>query len=422
MPGHKGKIPDSCGEITEVYGADVLSDPHGIIAESERNAASLFGSARTVYSTEGCSLSIRMMICLTSVYAKITGKDPVVYAARNAHKSFVNALSLTGLDVKWVVGDRSDVISGAITPEILESVLRSSGDKPVAVYITTPDYLGNMLDVAGIKKTCKKYGALLLVDNAHGAYLNFLDKNEHPMFLGADMCCDSAHKTLPCLTGGAYLHINNAVNEVIGGYIPLAADRFSSTSPSWLILASLDRLNRYLSDGYREKLNEYISFIDLLRGFLKEKGFYIVGDEKLKLTIKPKSYGYTGVELGEILRKSLIEPEFTDKDNVVMMFTPENGFIATEKVKKALSSIKPRSSIDEAPPRFYLPSRAMSIQNAVNSLSEEICVNDAIGRVFAFSALSCPPAVPIAVAGEIIDENVLRLFTYYDIKTCRVVK
>lgn len=85
--------------------------------------------------------------------------------------------------------------------------------KPAAVYITSPDYLGNLADIGGMSDVCRKYGVLLIVDNAHGAYLHFLPKPEHPLDLGAEMCCDSAHKTLPVLTGGAYLHISQMLRQ-----------------------------------------------------------------------------------------------------------------------------------------------------------------------------------------------------------------
>ena len=361
------------------------------------------------------------MLYLAVMHAKATGKKPLVFAGRNAHKAFINAACEIGFDFEWLTGS-GYLLSQSITPDVLRAALESANERPSAVYVTSPDYLGNTLDIAGLKKTCEKYGVLLLVDNAHGAYLNFLSRNKHPLRLGADMCCDSAHKTLPCLTGGAYLHINNAVNGVIGGYIENARSLFASTSPSWLILQSLDELNVYLENGYNEKLNKYIVKLNLFRFGLFFHGYKLIGDEPLKVTISAKDHGYYGYEIADILRKNGIEPEFADKDHVVTMFTPENGSDAVDKLSKALKSIKKRKKIEEMPPAVVLPKRHCHPRDAMLSPSEEIAVNRAIGRVFASSALACPPAVPIVVAGEVIDENTVGLFEYYGTEKIRVLR
>ena len=423
MPGHKGAGAIGCEayDLTEISGADVLADPKGIISESQANAAALFGAAKTAYFTEGATSAIKSMLFLAVAYAGERGEKPYILAARNAHKAFLSAAIELDFDFEWLTSGLDTLITQNVTPETLENGLLTAGQKPTAVYVTSPDYLGNMLDVKGLASVCKEHGALLLVDNAHGAYLNFLKDNKHPLYLGADMCCDSAHKTLPCLTGGAYLHINSAVNEVIGGYLPQAASLFTSTSPSWLTLYSLDKLNDYLAGDYRERLNDYIKRVDDLKAWLKEKGFELLGGEPLKVTVAPKSFGYKGVEVADILSKGGTEVEFSDGDHVVMMFTPENGYAVFDTLKKSLD-IKRRDETYAAPPAPVIPKRAMRPREAYFALSEQLPVNDAIGRVFSSCALSCPPAVPVITAGEVIDENTLKLFEYYGIKTCRVVK
>ena len=203
--------------MTEIRGADVLSCPKGIIAKSEKNAAATFGAAQTVYSTEGSTASIKAMLYLACAYAKETGKNEVILAARNVHKAFCDAAALLGFGIEWLYDEGGDLLSYSLTAQTLEKKLSSMPVLPVAVYVTSPDYLGNIADIKAIAKVCEHHGVLLLVDNAHGAYLKFLMEDIHPMTLGADMCADSAHKTLPCLTGGSYLHIKSCVNEVIGG-------------------------------------------------------------------------------------------------------------------------------------------------------------------------------------------------------------
>ena len=102
------------------------------------------------------------------------------------------------------------------------------------MYVTSPDYLGGMQDVAALAEVCHRYGTLLAVDNAHGAYLRFLRPSRHPLDLGADLCCDSAHKTLSVLTGGAYLHIARTAPTSLAENAKEALALFGSTSPSYL--------------------------------------------------------------------------------------------------------------------------------------------------------------------------------------------
>ena len=208
MPGHKGSALLGMEEldITEIDGADSLYEAEGIIAESEENAGALFG-ANTFYSTEGCSQCIRAMLYLAVLQAKQQGRRPLIAAARNVHKSFVTAAALLDLEVMWLYPEQPDsYLSCKLDAKTLETQL--AAHQPVAVYLTSPDYLGNIQDVGAIAEVCHRHNCLLLVDNAHGAYLRFLQPSRHPMDLGADVCCDSAHKTLPVLTGGAYLHIS----------------------------------------------------------------------------------------------------------------------------------------------------------------------------------------------------------------------
>ena len=300
MPGHKGNAflgIEDC-DITEISGADVLYHADGIIKRSEENASDLFGTAKTVYSAEGSSLAIRAMLYLV----RLCGKKPLVAAGRNAHKVFMTACALLDVEIAWIFPEnRGNMISCEISPAYLDEFLCSSKEKPSAVYITSPDYLGNVADIKGLSAVCKKHGVLLAVDNAHGAYLNFLPENRHPIALGADICCDSAHKTLPVLTGGAYLHISKNAPKEIYDDAENAMSVFASTSPSYLILQSLDGANAYLDNGYREKLADYIKSVDALKEKLSDAGFELLGTEPLKLTVSPKSYGYKGYELADIL-------------------------------------------------------------------------------------------------------------------------
>lgn len=421
MPGHKGKtfLGMEKSDITEIEGADVLYSPDGIIEESENNASSLFGTRHTFYSTEGSSLCIRAMIFL----ACQNEEKPLILAARNVHKAFVYAAALCDCEVGWIYPEKpSHICACEISAEDVKRAIESSDRKPSAVYVTSPDYLGNLLDIKSIALVCKEYGVPLLVDNAHGAYLGFLSENQHPIKSGASMCCDSAHKTLPVLTGGAYLHVSKNAPESFYSNARSALSLFASTSPSYVILQSLDMCNAYLSDCYRDRLAETIVRVDFLKDFLKEKGFCLMGKEKLKITVDALSYGYTGNELYEILKSEHIFCEFSDKDFLVMMFTPENSAKNFERIKSAFNSIQKKTPIEREKLQLTeKPERALSIRKAVFSPAETVDTEKAVGRICASVTVSCPPAVPIAISGEIITKETMKSLKHYDINKIEVI-
>lgn len=423
MPGHKGVsvIGVENIDITEIDGADLLYGADGIIKESQHNASLLFGSKKTLYSTEGSSLCIRAMLHLALLYAKSLGKRPLIAAGRNSHKVFISAAALLGFDIDWLYGG-DDIISCSITADTLEDYFKSAKDTPFAVYITSPDYLGSTLDIAALSAVCRAHGALLLVDNAHGAYLNFLPQPRHPITLGADICCDSAHKTLPVLTGGAYLHISNDAPSLVCDSAESAMALFASTSPSYLILQSLDAANAYLADGYREKLAAFMEKVSALKCRLKDAGYTLCGNEPLKITLAAKSYGYTGESLAKILLDNSIVCEFFDRDFLTLMLTPENTDSDLKALENALLSVKIASPIDEMPPSAPLLKRVLSVRDAVLSPSEEINVSLAEGRILATPSVSCPPAISVAICGEQLSGEAIRTFEYYGIKKCRVVR
>ena len=240
MPGHKGRslLGMEHLDITECEGADCLYGADGIIRESQGNAEKLFG-ARTVYSAEGCSQCIRAMLYLAVLHAKKEGKRPLIAAARNVHKTFLTAAALLDFDVLWLYPRKTDsYLSCRLDAADLDAALSGLDEKPTAVYLTSPDYLGNVAPISEMAEICHRHGSLLLVDCAHGAYLRFLQPSQYPVDLGADLCCSSAHKTLPVLTGGAYLHISDAAPSIFREQADSAMMMFCSTSPSYLILQS----------------------------------------------------------------------------------------------------------------------------------------------------------------------------------------
>ncbi len=416
MPGHKG-VPFLGLEgldITEIEGADDLYHADGIILESEKNASSIFDTSRTVYSTGGSTQSIQAML-FTAYQSAEKKEKPFVLADRNAHKAFVYGVAKLGFDVEWLYPEESNSIcSCSITPEKINEVLSSLSTKPFAVYITSPDYLGGMADIKGISEVCRKHKIPLLVDNAHGAYLAFCKENLHPIFLGADMCCDSAHKTLPVLTGGSYLHCAKSDIYGFADKIKAATALFGSTSPSYLIMQSLDLCNRYIDEKIREDITFSESKINEIRAVMQKKGIEEISSEPLKITARYHDSDY--------FRAMGIEPEYADGEFISFMASSFNSGEDFEKLKAAFENITPYENVRKKGLGFVKPERAMSIREAMFAQSEMIDVDKAQGRICAAPTVSCPPAIPIAVSGERITQEHIKIFKAYSINRIAVVK
>ena len=309
----------------------------------------------------------------------------------------------------------------AITASDVDTALSTLLRLPSAVYVTSPDYLGNIADIRGISEVCLRHGVPLIVDNAHGAYLGFTSPVMHPIALGAAMCADSAHKTLPALTGAAYLHISRDYPEYIGG-AKSALSIFASTSPSYLILRSLDICNARTSGEYPESLARVIEEVGILKEKIRELGLTILSTEPLKITLAPNSFGYTGEEIADILRKGGIECEFSDYEYTVLMISPNNTSAELSCLYRVLSEIKARVPITREHLSLSPSVRVLSMREAIFAPREVVDVECAIGRICATPTVSCPPAIPIAVSGEVITEDAVSIFKKYGISTVEVVK
>ena len=419
MPGHKGDGPLGCEalDITEIDGAGELYAPRGMIAESEANASALFG-ADTFYSCEGSSLAIRAMLALA-----LEGADepPLVLASRNAHRAFLSAAALLDFGVEWLHPSAGEAYHACtVTAAEVDAALSRLGGRCRAVYLTSPDYLGHLADIASISVVCRRHGALLLVDNAHGAYLKFLPGgSRHPMDLGADLCCDSAHKTLPALTGAAYLHVRPGFADA--RRVKAALALFGSSSPSWLILQSLDACNPYLQ-GLSGALSAFLPKLAALRAALTAHGYRLVGDEPMKLTLAAKPFGYTGDALAAALRARAVFCEFHDPDFITLMPAPQNADDDLCRLRRALLAIPRRDALPDDAPAYRAPRAVLSLRQAAFAPRETLPADQCLGSILAAPALSCPPCVPIAVCGERVDADVIRRLRYYGIERCEVVR
>lgn len=417
MPGHKGQTVLGCEamDLTEIAGADALYEADGIIARSESNAATVFGSGRTLYSTEGSSQCIRAMLALACLCGN---GSKTIAAARNVHRAFVYATGLLDLQVRWLYSpSERSLCTCRITPAALESALSAMPTPPLAVYVTSPDYLGLVQDIAALAQVCHAHGTLLLVDNAHGAYLRFLQPSRHPIDLGADLCCDSAHKTLPVLTGGAYLHLAKHLPAAFSDHAKSAMAMFGSTSPSYLILSSLDACNRLLAENYPEVLARTIARVNRCKEALTAHGWQVLPSDPLRLTLRCR-----GVELAAYLREHHIECEFADRDHLVCLFTQCNREMDFVRLTEALTAIACTHSPAEETLPWLSPAEAMSIRTALFSPQQTIPVERALGCICGAPTVGCPPAIPIVVSGEKIDAPAIAWMQHYGVRSIRVVQ
>ena len=426
MPGHKGQTFLGCEswDITEISGADSLYEAEGIIAESEVNAAKIFGSKCTLFSTEGSSQCIRAMLYLAMLNGRNkdkTKKRPTIAAARNVHKAFIYASTLLDFDVIWLWPEErvSSICSCVISPGQVEKVLEEH-QEVIAVYLTSPDYLGTQADIREIADVCHKRDVVLAVDNAHGAYLKFLEPSGHPLDLGADICCDSAHKTLPVLTGGAYLHISKNAPKIFKEQAKRAMELFGSTSPSYLTMMSLDLCNRYLREQYPEKLRAIMELRYSCCRELEMLGWRVVKSDPLKITIEIPN-GISGLEIAQKLRCKGIEGEYADHNYIVFMLTPENS---KQDLERLVSGFGKNLRVYEK--KEYLPvnptKQMMSIREAMFSVPETVMLAEAENRICRVPTVSCPPAIPITVPGEVITKELITVFQYYGITQLDVVR
>ena len=235
------------------------------------------------------------------------------------------------------------------------------------------------------------------------------------------MCCDSAHKTLPCLTGGAYLH----VAEKAKIYCKNAREHlslFASTSPSYLILQSLDLCNSYINENYPQKLSQTRKKISELKKELRSNGFELSGNEPLKIIIDCNKYGYDGRKVHEYLFAEGVSCEYSDRQYIVLMFSAQNSNEDYSKLTKTLLSLKKMPSIkNEAP---FMPKETVALttpRRALFSKRETLPVSDAENRICADPSVACPPAVPIVTSGELITKEHIKLMYYYGIERISVI-
>ncbi len=426
MPGHKRSSGydylNGLGaqtDITEIDGFDNLHDASGILLEGMTLLSELVGSRRSFYLINGSTGGI-----LAAVRCAVPFGGEVIMA-RNCHKAVYNAVELVGAH-PWYLNPCMDETSEFcldIDPREVEESLAAHPNAS-AVIITSPTYDGVVSDISAIAELCHRCGVPLIVDEAHGAHLGWLDGDvKSAVTQGADIVIQSFHKTLPSLTQTAVAHI---CGELI------SPDRyaeelsvFETSSPSYLLMASLDGCVRLLADprqrsaffrrwrdiiDYAERRLSRVSGIRVFLGnYLPSRS--IPGYDRSKFAISAD--GMNGPELAEILRRHNIEPEMVSAGYVLLMTGADTEREHIDALIDALTDAKEEAEKGEKtesviPKAFecrritaMTPHEARRCEKAVMPLSSVPC--DAISGDYVFAY---PPGIPIVVPGEVITEEV----------------
>lgn len=425
MPGHKGASISPFGElmaydVTEVEGTDSLFEDDGPLKELEEIFTRLYDTKGTVMSAGGSTLCIQAMLRM------VAKKEGRILAGRNIHAAAVNAMALLGLEPVWVYPNRKqeERLIGEISPDAIRSVLekeKQAGtlDSLCAVYVTSPDYFGVMSDIRSIAQIAHEYGLPLLVDNAHGAHLHFLKEEYHPMQLGADLCCDSLHKTMPALTGAALLHTSDTK------YCPQmkgAMTVFGSTSPNYLIMLSMDSTAAFLMQDGAERIQQTVTRCEELRQKAREKGFVLPQHcDPMRLTLPLAGTGWDAQNFRKLLRKHKIMEEYLSDSGCVLLFSPFNKEEDFKRTEALLDEVLIQNQPFTAFP--IVPSeKVMSLREAFLSPKESVPVEKAEGRIAAQVKITCPPGIPLVMPGERLHKEIIKILKNSGIFVIDVVK
>lgn len=421
-PGHKNaanSLPVDLLSLdfTELPDTDSLFEAEGVIFKAEQRATELFHSARTLFSAGGCTLCLQAMLFLAAPRGGTVLFDRVV------HRSVVHTMALLDITPIWLLPRPN---AGRGLPGRVESadVLIALQKHPDAktVFLTSPDYYGVLADIPAISAVCRKKGVPLLVDNAHGTHLAFLKENRHPLFLGASATACSAHKTLPVLTGGAWL---NLAEPTFVADAKHAMSLFGSTSPSYPIMASLDIARAWVQNSGYTAFAELEERVATIRELAARLGIPAPEGEcdPIRLTLRTLEAGITGTNAAAHFRNCGVESEYADTAQVVLIATPFNNESDFKRVENAICTLPLGKEMSGTLPALpSLPPMLLTPREALFSTSEQVSLAQSVGRIAAETACPCPPGVPIVMPGEKITDEIAEFLRGYGIFSLKVVK
>ena len=426
MPGNKsgiGFLRDDIGkefvnnmgflDITEVDPLDNLHCPEGVIKEAQELLAKTYDVKKAYFVVNGSTAGN-----LASIFDAFNEGDEVL-VERNCHKSVYNGLILRKLKVKYiepVIHEDKGIFLPPTEKEIYKALDESKNAR--GIILTYPNYFGIGYDIFNTLIELKKKGLKIIIDGAHGSHYGITEKLPKSIVKYADYIVLSAHKTLPSLTQGSYLLVNNDNN------IDFYLKAFMTTSPSYLIMSSLD-YSRYYLDNYGKE--DYDKLIDLANKWIDKinrltkvsilnerdlpNGYNL--DLSRYILILPK--GYSGHKLLDYLRKTNIQCEMSFAGGVVLILSPFNLEKDFEKIYDSLEKLDLLSIVDIQYQNYYslIPKKVLEPYEVFNMDFEYVDIYESVGRISKEALIPYPPGVPLICAGEVISKEAIDIISGY---------
>lgn len=440
MPGHKrndelikkyGLFPDGMTpydiDITEIDGFDDLHDAEGIIRSAENEAASLIGAGETIFSVNGSTCGL-----LAAIGGTIDSGDAVIMT-RNCHKAVYHAMELFGIRPYYLLPPlvSASGIFGNVSSAGVEAIfnkLNEKGIRPKAVIITSPTYEGVVSDIATIARIAHDQGALLIVDEAHGAHFGLLSDRfpANAISLGADISVQSFHKTLPCYTTTAVVNINRDICDTeIPERISHELDILETSSPSYILMAGIEQAVKCMRDHGRELAENYVDMLDKfykttadlnnirINNFIHNENVFDFDMGKIVIEVPYKC----GAKLYERLQSDYhLILEMRSRDYALAMtsvFDKAEGFERLANALHELDDYFINAEPCNSSGAFLteLPEKKYDINEAIKSVRKKgrkfISLRESEGKISADYVYFYPPGVPILTPGEIINDNII---------------
>ena len=441
MPGHKRNPELFDGEnclaldITEIDGFDDLNHPEGVIRTLEERIAEMFGAEESHILVNGSTSGI-----LSAVSAAVATGERIL-VARNSHKSTYHGVELIGADPVYMDPEIQvkGSLCGSVSPEMIQRAieLQARAGKPVkAICLVSPTYEGVVSDIKEIARIAHENGGILIVDEAHGAHLGFDSYfPESAVRLDADIVIQSLHKTLPAMTQTAVIHINGprVDRELLKHYLQV----YQSSSPSYILMSSVDACINVLERRGRELFSVYVKMLETARNELSELNNFkllsgednsFFGYDKGKLVLCIKEGKITGKALMEMLRSRFsIEAEMCGPDYVLFMTSVADRKKGFDRLVSAMRIID--AELNEVPGiktpdycAFGCGLRheiALKPGEAVRVKRKPLEVDMSVGRISADYVGLYPPGIPLLVPGEVIlREHMELIISYLSLGLC----
>lgn len=428
MPGNKsgiGFLRDDVGEsfinrlgyldITEVEPLDNLHCPEGVIKESQDLLRDLYGSKKAFFMVNGSSGGN-----LASIFSAFKEGDEVL-VERNCHKSIYNGLILRKLKVVYIdsaIDEKNNISLPPDKKNIYDALSRA--ENPKGIILTYPNYFGISYDLEEIILDLKNKGLKIVIDGAHGAHFGFNDKLPKSVTTLGDYVVLSAHKTLPALTQGGFLLVNNEEDN-----IEFYIRAFMTTSPSYLIMASLDYSRYYLEKYGKDDYEDLIARATKYREKINKLGkVYILGKEDMACGydiditryVIVLSKKYSGHKLLRYLRDSGIQGEMSTPNTVVLILSPFHGEDEFNKLYSVLDNLSFDDIISDEKYityKYNIPIKKLEPYEVFDKKVKVVLLDNAINKIAGDAIIPYPPGIPLVVGGEVITKECIEIVKNY---------